>query len=154
MRACLSSHMRRLKKKSHKKQHLCYGDVFNKYYRKSTSYQKELPGPEGAINRNSLHFKVFPRRVKTSPLLEGKWRSCGEESFGVSSSLPGPLTLCLLPAGREAGCLRHPGLFPEQLPTHSDVGIEVLFPLWVTVLPALGHCEINRSFLHLYSAPS
>lgn len=56
------------KKKSHKKQHLCYRDVFNKYYRKSTSYQKELPGPEGAINRNSLHFKVFPRRVKNVSL--------------------------------------------------------------------------------------
>lgn len=92
MRACLYSHMRRLKKKkSLKKQHLCYRDVFNKYYRKSTSYQKELPGPEGAINRNSLHFKVFPRRVKTSPLLDGKRRRYSEESIScLLAQAPSP----------------------------------------------------------------
>lgn len=132
--------MRRLlKKKSHKKQHLCYRDVFNKYYRKSTSYQKELPGPEGAINRNSLHFKVFPRRVKTSPLLDGKRRSEREES--ISRLLP-QASISRAALWAWAWCqqvessparLTSPGVRALSSLQGWSVRIKFLFSLWVSL---------------------
>lgn len=70
MRACLYSHMRRLKKKkSHKKQHLCYRDVFNKYTERAPATKKSCQGQKEPSIGTVYISKFFQEEWKRLPSL-------------------------------------------------------------------------------------